>query len=88
VIVWSPGLRERQLSELPEVSDQAAADSTDGPIRLLCALGLDTWKLARSWKHGPSVLLGAAELYDDDADARDCVARYLERHGLGQLADA
>ena len=86
VLRWSPGLRRRLLSQqLPELSDQEAADSTDGLARIIAAVGVDTWR--RVWRSpgGPTVLLSAVELYDDDDDARDSLARYLARHGLGQL---
>jgi hypothetical protein len=86
VIVWSRGLRDRLLGdEIPEITDQAAAASSDGPTRLVAAIGLETWKRIRSWKHGPAVVLQWAEVYDDDDEARDLLARQLARHQLGEL---
>jgi hypothetical protein len=86
VLRWSPGLRQRLLgNQLPELSDQDAADSTDGAGRTIAAIGVDTWRRVWRFKHPPTVLLTAAEAYDDDEDRTDAVARYLARHDLGHL---
>jgi hypothetical protein len=82
---WSPGLRRRLLGHLAELSDQEAADSTDGAGRVIAAIGEETWRRVCRFKHPPSVLLHAAELYGDDQEAADAVARYLVRHELGHL---
>jgi len=85
VLRWSPGLRAQLLGELPELTDQEAADSTDGVGRVIATIGVETWRRVWRSKHPPSVLLAAAELYDTDEDRTDAVARYLARHDLGQL---
>jgi hypothetical protein len=86
VLRWSPGLREQLLGhELQELTDQEAADSTDGAGRVIAAIGEDTWRRVWRYRHPPSVLLTAAEAYDDDQERADAIARYLDRHELGQL---
>lgn len=83
---WSPGLRERLLGDLEtEKSDQEAADSNDGAGRVIAVIGEDTWRRVWRFRHPPSVLLSAAEAYDDDDDRADSIARYLDRHQLGSL---
>lgn len=86
VLRWSPRLRARLLRDVPEISDQEAADSTDGAGRVIAAIGEDTWRRVWRFKHPPSVLLAAAELYDTDEDRADAVARYLTRHDLGEIS--
>lgn len=86
VIVWSAGLRDRLLGdELPELDDRAAADAPDGPSRLIAAIGPDTWKRISRSRIGPAAVLQWAEVYDDDHQAADLIARQLARHELGQL---
>lgn len=86
ILRWSPGLRDRLIGDLgPELSDQEAADSDDGAGRVIALIGEDTWRRVWRFRHPPSVLLSAAEAYEDDVDRADAVARYLARHGLGEL---
>lgn len=85
VLRWSPGLRARLIGDLPELSDQEAAESTDGAGRVIAAIGVETWRRVWRSRYPPSVLLAAAELYENDEDRSDAVARYLARHELGHL---
>lgn len=84
-IQWSLGLRGRYLADVPELTDDEAAERNDGAARLLGCLDADTWRRVCRWPAGPAGLLAWAELYDDDDEARDAVARCLDRHNLGQL---
>jgi len=86
VLRWSPGLRDRLLSDVgAELTDQEAADQTDSAGRVIAAIGEDTWRRVWRFRHPPTVLLSAAEAYDDDHERADAVARYLARHDLGHL---
>jgi hypothetical protein len=82
---WSDGLRARLVGEIPELTDEQAAESNDGAARLLALLAAPTWRRIRASKLGPAAVLTWAELYDDDDEARDLIARQLARHGLGHL---
>jgi hypothetical protein len=85
---WSRGLRDELLGdELPELSDEEAAESNDGAGRLIGLLDHDTWRRIRDWEPGPAAVLSWAEVYDDDDQARDLIRRQLERHALGELLD-
>jgi hypothetical protein len=79
-LLWSDGLRARLLAELPELSDQEAAESNDGAGRLLATLDRDTWRLVRRG-HAAHVLEWA-EAFDDDDQAREHVFEQLARHHL------
>jgi Replication protein len=85
-LLWSDGLRARLLGEqLPEVSDEEAAERNDGLGRLIGIIGDPTWRRICSWVHGPATVLSWAEVYDDDDQARELINRKLAQHGLGQL---
>jgi hypothetical protein len=78
-IRWSNGLRAALIPELgDELTDKAASEATDGLGRLIVAIGLDTWRAVRRSRYGPAQLLQWAELYDEDAEAADLIARKLE----------
>lgn len=85
VLRWSPGLRRRLLPDMQELSDQEAADSSDGAGRVIAAISPDTWR--RVWRAGhlPTVLLSLAERHVDDRDRVRALADYLAQHGLGRL---
>jgi hypothetical protein len=86
VLRWSPGLREQLLGdELSELSDQEAADSTDGGARIIAAIGEDTWRRVCRGTHEPSVILDWAEAYEDDDQAREHIGEQLRAHELGEL---
>jgi hypothetical protein len=86
VLRWSPGLREQLLGDdVPELSDQEAADSTDGAARIIAAIGEDTWRRVCRWKYDPSLILDWAEVHDDDDQAREHIAGNFASHGLGEL---
>lgn len=85
---WSDGLRDQLLPGLDELTDDEAAEANDGAARLLCCLGAGTWQAVTDWRHGPAPLLTVAELYDDDDEAREAIARLLDRHGLGRILEA
>lgn len=85
---WSRGLRDELLGdELPELTDEEAAESNDGAGRLIGLLDHDTWRRVRDWEHGPAAVLSWAEVYEDDDQARDLIRRQLARHALGELLD-
>jgi hypothetical protein len=81
---WSPGLRNELLGDLPELTDEEAADATDGAGRLLGVLTGETWRRVLRWGPGPAALLSWAE-YGDHDDGQALLAHQLEHHGLGEL---
>ncbi len=87
-LLWSDGLRVRLLAGIVELTDEQAAESNDGAARLLAYIGLDTWSRVRSCKPGPAVGLNWAEVYDDDDEARELLARNLAQHNHGELEAA
>lgn len=76
---WSLGLRDRLLGDVPELSDEQAAESNDGAARLLAHLTAHGWKLVRRRGHATD-LLDWAEAFEDDDQARDHVAEQLRAH--------
>jgi hypothetical protein len=76
---WSQGLRRRLIGDVDEVTDQAAAESNDGAARLLTTLSAATWRSVTARPGAPAALLTAAELYEDEDEARDAIARHLSR---------
>jgi hypothetical protein len=55
-LVWSLGLRDTLLSELPEMSDEEIADRIDDDAELFALIPLHIWKVIRS-KHLRGVIL-------------------------------
>ena len=88
VLRWSPGLRQRLIGDLPEKTDQEAAESNDGQGRLIGVISEPTWRKVCRTRGGPARLLRWAESYDDDEATRDLLGRKLAEHGLGQLLQA
>lgn len=77
-IRWSNGLRALLIPELgPEMSDQQAAEATDGLGRLLTVIPREAWRSVIRSRPGPAALLQWAEVYDDDDEARDLIERQL-----------
>jgi hypothetical protein len=84
-IRWSQGLRADLLPDVDELTDQEAADSSDGLGRLLGALDRPTWKKLRSWGPGPAKVIELAEAPGTDAAAIQRVTAVLTQHELGTL---
>jgi len=84
-IRWSQGLRAQLLPDVDELTDQEAADSTDGASRLLGALDRNTWKALRSWGPGPAQVIAWAESQGTDGEVAHLVSHGLSRE-LGQFA--
>lgn len=85
VLRWSPGLRVALLADVPELTDQQAADSTDGIGRLIAAVDAATWRTIGKSAVGPAALLEWAEAFSDDDQAAEHVAAQLAAHQLGHL---
>jgi hypothetical protein len=78
---WSDGLRARLIGDVPEISDDQAAESNDGAARLLGHLTAAGWQMIR--RAGRAVdVLEWAEVHDDDDQAREHIARQLAAHQL------
>lgn len=92
IIKWSKGLRVQLLGDLPERTDQEAADFEGNGI---VVGGLTDWRAVRDWtsttgKPGPSMVCRWAEVraVDDDlADVQQLVRRLLGRFALGDLIE-
>jgi hypothetical protein len=76
---WSHGLRDRLIGDVPELTDEQAAESNDGAARLLANLTAAGWKVIRRAGHAADVL-DWAEVYDDDDQAREHIAQQLAAH--------
>lgn len=85
VLRWSPGLRDALLADVEELTDQQAADSTDGLGRLIAAVNRATWSKVTKSAPGPAALLEWAEVFTDDTEAAALIAARLAEHDMGEL---
>ncbi len=83
MIQWSLGLRRRLLADVPELTDEEAAEATDRAGRFIAAIDNETWERVRAWKPGPVALLEVAEATDDDNTARAALDVLLRTNELG-----
>jgi hypothetical protein len=83
---WSHHLRRNLMGNLPEITDEEAAEESDGAARTLGVLARDTWREIRAVAGRPARVLEWAELLvEDDDQARQLVNVLLAQHGHGPL---
>jgi hypothetical protein len=95
IIKWSRGLRAELLGDVPELTDQEAADYIGNGISVASIDGA-TWRKVREWttpagRPGPAALCAWAELraWETDVDAvREFLSRKLREFELGDVVQA